>query len=225
MGIVKTSLFGGSSLGVYLCLNNKMLLYPRVTPKEKVKLFKEPFSNDFSSFPIMINQSALIGCYCVMNKNGLIVTDLITDSEAQKLSSYAKDHDMNYLELKSKDNAVGNLIMTNDKGAVISSYLRNNVKQIQNVLDVEVLILDYASTYLAGSGGITNNNGCCVHPMVSDNEADMISDVLKVPVDVSTVNMGDPFVHAGLVANDFGAIIGDQSSGPEMMRITNMLKL
>lgn len=225
MGIVKTNLFGGSSIGVYLSISSKMMLYPSVTPKEKVVLFKDAFDDNFPILPLMVNQSALLGCYCVMNLNGIIVPDLITETESEKIKSYVEKYDMNYCEISTRDNAIGNLIMTNDKGSVISSYLKNNVTQIQDTLDVEVLILDYATTRLAGSAGITNNKGCCVHPMVTDDEADMISDVLKVPIDVSTINMGDPFVHAGIAANDFGAIIGDLSSGPEMMRITNMLKL
>jgi len=61
--------------------------------------------------------------------------------------------------------------------------------------------------------------------LVSDEEAKLISEVLKVPVDVCTINLGDPYVRAGAVVNSFGGIFGDNSSGPELMRLTQLLKL
>jgi len=88
-----------------------------------------------------------------------------------------------------------------------------------------LLILNYAGTHLSGSAGVTNNNGCLLHPLVSDEEAKLISEVLKVPVDVCTINLGDPYVRAGAVVNSFGGIFGDNSSGPELMRLTQLLKL
>ncbi|MHA1111120.1 MAG: translation initiation factor IF-6 [Promethearchaeota archaeon] len=227
MGILKEKIFGSVDLGVYMAINNNFLLIPTNTPKEKVHAFQKPFNeiDNFSLFPITINQSLLLGAYTATNSNGILVPSIISDSEVQELKTLCSSYDMRLEILDSRDNALGNLILCNNNGAVISNELSGNVKIIQDVLDVEVLILDYAQNKLPGSCGVTNNNGCCVHPLVSQSEAEMISDVLKVPVDVSTVNMGNPYLRAGSVTNDFGGIFGYDSSGPELMRLSNVLNL
>lgn len=227
MGILKEKIFGSVDLGVYMAINNNFLLIPTNTPKEKVHAFQKPFNHldKFTLFPMTINQSSLLGAYTATNSNGILVPSIISDSEIQELRIFCSTFDMQLEILESRDNALGNLILCNNKGAVISTELSANVKTIQDVLDVEVLILDFAQNKLPGSCGVTNNNGCCLHPLISESEAEMISDILKVPVDVSTVNMGNPYLRAGTVANDFGGIFGYDSSGPELMRLSNVLNL
>jgi translation initiation factor 6 len=166
-----------------------------------------------------------LGVYIATNSNGILVPSIITDSEIEELKTLCSSYDTSLEIVESKDNALGNLILCNNNGAVISKELSGNINTIQDVLDVEVLILDYAQNKLPGSCGVANNNGCCVHPLISESEAEMISEVLKVPVDVSTINMGNPYIRAGSVTNDFGGIFGYDSSGPELMRLSNVLNL
>jgi translation initiation factor 6 len=227
MGILKDKLFGSVDLGVYMAINNYFLLVPLNTPKEKMKAFHQPFSSidNFTLFPTTINQSSLLGVYISTNSNGLLVPSITSDSEIEEMRNFCAKYDIRVEIIESKDNALGNLILCNDTGAIVSSELSGNIQQIQDVLDVEILLLDYAQNKLPGSCGVTNNRGCCVHPLVSEEEVEMISEVLKVPVDVSTINMGNPYVRAGALANDYGAIFGYDSTGPELMRLTNQLDL
>ena len=62
------------------------------------------------------------------------------------------------------------------------------------------------------------------HPLLQDQERDLIEDVLKVPVDVGTINGGVPFVASGLLANDFGVLIGPPTKGPEIVIISNLFE-
>jgi translation initiation factor 6 len=50
-----------------------------------------------------------------------------------------------------------------------------------------------------------------------------LSDVLKVPVDVGTVNCGVPYVATGLLGNSYGAVVGLLTTGPEMFIIGQAL--
>ena len=61
------------------------------------------------------------------------------------------------------------------------------------------------------------------HPLLKDEERKVLNDVLKVPVDVGTVNCGIPYVATGLVANSYGAMIGLLTTGPEMFIIGQAL--
>ena len=225
MGVKLESLFGNAAIGPYLSINNDFLLVPKITPDETFDSIKSAFSDDFSIYRVMCNQSALLGSYVVMNSAGILVPSLMLDEEIDELKFFTKDLDMKISVIESKDNALGNLILCNNKGAIISRSLSKNISVIQETLDVEVTILEYAGNKLPGSSGVANNFGCCVHPLVNDAEAELISDILKVPIDVCTINMGNPFIRSGAVVNDSGAIFGSHSSGSELMRLSMMLKL
>lgn len=227
MGIVKEKLFGSVDLGVYMVLNNNFLLIPTNTPKEKINSFLKPFSHieNFGVFLMTVNQSPLLGAYIASNSNGLLVPSIMSDPEFEELEEICTKYGITCKVVDSKDNALGNLVLCNNNGAIISTELSGNVQEIQDILDVEVMILNYAKTRVPGSCGVANNKGCCVHPLITEEEAQMVCEILKVPVDVSTINMGNPYIRAGALVNDFGGIFGYDSSGPELMRLTNMLDL
>ena len=226
MTILKYQIFGKNSVGVYLTVNNSFGLYPSILLKpvvEKIKsVFKEPL------YPISINNSNLIGVYTASNKYGIIVPHIIRDDELQQLKLYSKELNSDYQigVLDSLDNAFGNLILCNDKGAIISSFLKDYKDLIEDTLKVETVVYEYVDNNLPGSISVSNNNGCLVHPLTTDEEIEIISDILKVEeADVSTVNRGIPYLSSGVVVNDQSGIFGNECTGPEMMRLTNVLML
>ena len=166
--------------------------------------------------------------YIASNKYGIIVPHIIKDDELKSLKEILKERNFSSQigVLKSIDNAFGNLILCNDKGAIISSFLNEYRKQIEDILNVETVVYEFADNYLPGSISLANNNGCLVHPLTTDEEIDYISSILKVEeVDVSTVNRGVPYLSSGAIVNDESGIFGVDCTGPEMMRITSVLQL
>ncbi len=222
MTILKSQVFGGSFIGIYLAANNSYVLYPSNLLMEALKLFKTVFNVPL--YPLTINNSNLIGVYTASNKFGIITPDIIHDDELELLESYLNGSAQIGI-LKSLDNAFGNLILCNDNGAIISSFLKNEQKRIEDVLNVETVVFDFAGLSLPGSISLANNNGCLVHPLTTDEEIDYISSILKVETDVSTVNRGIPYVSSGAIANDKNGIFGVDCTGPEMMRLSNVLNL
>ena len=88
------------------------------------------------------------------------------------------------------------------------------------------VIYDFADYYLPGSISLVNNYGCLVHPLSTDEEIEFIASILKVDeVDVSTVNRGVPYLSSGAIVNDKSGVFGIDCTGPEMMRITSVLRL
>lgn len=226
MTILKYQLYGKNSIGAYLSVNNVYGLYPSTLMKFAVEKIKSAFKVPL--FPFSVNNSNLIGIYTASNKFGIIVPHIIRDDELEKLKLYTKQFTPNHQigEIKSLDNAFGNLILCNDKGAIISTLLKDFKKKIEDVLNVETIVFDFANNYLPGSIGVCNNYGCLVHPLTTDPEIKQISEILKVEdVDVSTVNRGIPYVSSGAVVNDSDSIFGQACTGPEMMRLTNVLRL
>ena len=118
------------------------------------------------------------------------------------------------------------MILCNDKGAIISSFLKDYKDQIEDTLKVETVVYEFVNNYLPGSISLTNNKGCLVHPLTTDEEIEIISEILKVEeTDVSTVNRGIPYLSSGAIVNDQSGIFGNNCTGPEMMRLTNVLVL
>jgi translation initiation factor 6 len=226
MAILRSQVFGRSLIGVYLCANNTYVLYPPtlLNPilKKYKKIFKEPF------YPITVHSSNLLGAYTASNKFGIIVPHIIKDDELKNLREIFKEENNSphIGVLKSIDNAYGNLILCNDKGAIISSLLQDFRKEIEETLCVETVVFEFADSYLPGSISLTNNNGCLVHPLSTDEEIEYIASILKVDeVDVSTINRGIPYLSSGAIVNDKSGIFGVNCTGPELMRITSVLQL
>ncbi|MFX0037707.1 MAG: translation initiation factor IF-6 [Promethearchaeota archaeon] len=223
MTIIKAQIFGKSLIGVYLTANNSYILYPSTLIKPLIKKFITVFEEPL--YPLTINNSNLLGVYVASNKYGIIVPHIIREDELNKLKSYMNDS-YNIGVLKSIDNAFGNLILCNDKGAIISSLLENYKFEIEDILNVETVVYEFADYFLPGSISLANNFGCLIHPLSTDDEINFISSVLKVnEVDVSTVNRGVPFLSSGAIVNDKSGIFGNDCTGPEMIRITSVLGL
>lgn len=226
MTILKYQIFGSNSVGVYLTVNNAYGLYPSILLEPVVEIIKSVFKEPF--YPFSINNSNLVGVYTASNKYGIIVPHIIREDELNQLKKYSEklNNDYQIGVLRSKDNAFGNLIVCNDKGAIISSFLEDYKEQIEDTLKVETVVYEFVNNYLPGSISLANNKGCLVHPLATDEEIEIISEILKVEeVDVSTVNRGMPYLSSGAIVNDQSGIFGFECTGPEMMRLTNVLML
>ncbi len=226
MTILKYQIFGKNSVGVYLAVNNLFGLYPSTLLKPTVEKIESVFKVPF--YPFSINNSNLIGVYTASNKYGIIVPHIIREDELQQLKMYSEELNSGYQIgiLESLDNAFGNLILCNDKGAIISSFLKDYKELIEDTLKVETVVYEFVNNNLPGSISLTNNKGCLVHPLTTDEEIEIISEILKVEeADVSTVNRGFPYLSSGAIVNDQSGIFGNECTGPEMMRLTNVLML
>lgn len=225
MTILRTELFGRNLVGVYLEVTNSYVLYPPSLNKSDLKKLKDIFDTEF--YPFTVNNSKLIGVYSSSNKNGIVLPHILRDDELERLKTNlnTSKNSMEISTLKSIDNAYGNLILCNDKGAIVSSLLRPYQEEIEQALNVETVVFDFAGSYLPGSISIANNNGCLVHPLATNDEIDFISSVLKVETDVSTVNRGVPYLSGGAAVNDTAGVFGNISTGPELMRLTSVLQI
>ncbi len=212
---------GSNWIGAFLVANNKYLLHPHGTEKDLLDKLKEHFK---VFVPASINQSKLLGPYIAMNNNGILLPKIAYDDEIENIKKQVGDS-IQISVVDSRNNTLGNMILCNDKGAIISHLLKSHQSLIRDVLNVEVSVFEFGGNELPGSNGIANNVGCCIHPLSTDRDVEIISDLLKVDVDVSTINRGVAFLKYGAVANDNMGIFSNISTGPEMQRLTNVLML
>ena len=224
MVLFKDNIYGGPNIGTYTVLTNKFFMYP---PKASPSLLKSvaEINPKIEMFEAMVNNSTVLGVYIAANSNGMIIPHLVKDTE---LAVLKKNLPKSYMitELDMEDNTYGNLILCNDKGAIVSPLLMDSKEIIEQTLKVPVKIFHFASSKLPGSCGLANNQGVVIHPMSTEKEAEMIAQTLQVAhVDVSTINCGNPFLRGGAVVNDTVGIFGRSTTGPEMVRISEVLNL
>ena len=76
-----------------------------------------------------------------------------------------------------------------------------------------------------GMIGCITNKGGLYHPDISSSEKGKMEEVFEIKLMEGTVNFGLPLVGAGIVANSNGAVCGRQSTGVELGRMEEALKL
>ncbi len=221
MDIAKTTILGNSGLGVFALSTEKYSVVPfgvkdisvnTLVETLKVKVIKTTISN-----------SVLVGTLSAGNSNTLFLPPNIGEKELKTIHD-SLGEEVEIIELNSKFTALGNLMVLNDKGAIISDMFEKNAqKQIRDALNFEVTVGNLLGSPLVGSIVMSTNRGALVHPLLSEEEINEISSIFKVKTDVCTINRGIPYPRVGILANSNGAVIGSDSTGPESMRIFEIL--
>jgi translation initiation factor 6 len=214
-----SSIVGSPSIGVYSLATEHMVMIPQVVPDDKAKEYA-----DWLNVPLIhtsISGSVLIGSLVCANSNGLLVSNSIRNEELEHIKAVYKG---NITVMDTKKTAYGNLILANDKGAVVDPRFKpNDLKLISDTLGVEVAATEIAALPYVGSLATATNKGVLAHPMLKEEEKKIIENTLKVPVELGTINCGVPYVGTGLIANSHAAVAGSMTTGPEMFIIGNAL--
>lgn len=171
-----------------------------------------------------IGYSLLIGALACANSKGIILPHFIREEEIEPIRAVASDTNITVME--TKRTAYGNMVLANDYGAIADSRLhQETLKLISETLDVEVVPGEIAGLPYVGSLAVATNKGVLAHPLIKEEEQELLKDVLCVPLDVGTVNCGIPYVRTGLLGNSYGAVVGLLTTGPELFIIENALDL
>ncbi len=221
-GIYVEEFFGTVEVGLFATATDKICIVPPQIKPRHQKLIEKVLEIDV--IKTTIAGSFLIGPLVVGNSNGIVISCMVLDEELEKIRNSIKD--LNILVLESRYTATGNLILVNDKAALVSSYFNKyEVKLIQDTLGVEVTQGTIANRPYVGSIAVVTNNGGIIHVQASREEEEKLSEFFKVEFTPGTVNDGIPFVRSGIIANSKGAIVGARTTGPELMTLSTALKI
>ena len=219
--IHKYDVYRSPNVGLFVRTNNDTLLLPFGFAETKAKKLKEYLDVE-KIIHVSIAGTRLIGPMTVMNNNGILLPSTVSDDEIRIL----KQTGLNVERLKSKFTAIGNLISANDKGAVVSNLFKGEVDQnIKDILGVPLQTLSIEGYIQVGSMIVATNAGAIVHPIASDSEISTISEILQVEAEPATVNGGSPFLSSGILANFSSVIVGNLTTGPELIMISRGLKV
>jgi len=204
---------GDPNIGLYGFATDDYCLLGLEPNKKILKQIKKILKSDIEFSTIAGTE--LSGIFVAGNKNGIILPKIIEKYELKKLK---KLFDLNLEIIKSRQTALGNLILCNDKGCLISEKLKRFKKKISDVLGCEVQTGTIANLDIVGSATTANNTGCLCHRETTEEEMIRIEEILKVKVDVGTVGYGSPFIRSGIIVNSRGVVFSEFSTGPEIGR-------
>ena len=154
----------------------------------------------------------------VVNNNGILIP---RTSAPYELENLKKSTGLNVTVIDTRYTALGNMIATNDKGAVVSPlFSKEHVKEIADALGVETVQKRVAGYDQVGAMIVATDNGAVIHPETDERDIKTISNTLGVHVEAATINGGVPFVSSGILANNHSLVVGKMTSGPEIMMLT-----
>ena len=214
-----TRIFNSPFLGVYLRTWEDYTLVPRNSDRD----IKSMASHYLKTEPIemTIGGSNLLGSMAVMNSNGMIFSNIVTEEELKNIPK-----DVNYAVLEDNLNAVGNNILANNKAALIhEEFSDESVRTIGEVLGVEVVKGKFKEVRTVGSSGLITSSGLVIPPNMTDDEIDELGKIFGVKGRVGTANFGSLYIGASVVSNSKGALIGEDSTTVEISNIEEALNL
>ncbi len=219
MAVYLSSIAGSASLGVYSLVTDQIVIVPKLVITKKAEKLAEWLK--VKLIQASISGSVLIGALACANSNGILLPHSIREEELNVIRSVFKG---NITIMDTKKTAYGNIILANDHGAIVDPRIKAPViKQISETLGVEAVPGEIAGLPYVGSLAVATNKGTLAHPLLGDSERKLLEEMLKVPVEVGTINCGIPYVKTGLICNSYAAVAGSLTTGPEMFIIGNAL--
>ena len=217
--MLRAAFFGSSAIGVFARATDDCVLLRRDVEDD----LREELESELEvpAIPTTIGGSSTVGALCVGNENGLLVSSRITDAERETIADVT---DLPITELPGRINAAGNVVLVNDNGAYVHPDLpREAVRAVKDGLDVPVERGELAGLRTVGTAAVATAEGVLCHPKTTDGELDFLEELLDVYADIGTINYGGPLVGSGLVANEAGYVVGQDTTGPELGRIEDTL--
>lgn len=173
-------------------------------------------------YHISLGHIDLIKFFAAGNSTHIVASSLCEAYDVNPLRAVFAKHNVRLLVVDTSY-ALGNLVLANDKGVVISPLLRREKREIEKFFGLPCKVSTIGGLSIVGTLGIATNKGCLLSTEVSDRELAAIEEVLGVEADIGTVGFGSPYPGAGIIANSHGFITGTTTTGPELGRIAEAL--
>ncbi len=213
--LVKSSYSNNPFVGLFCRASDSMALLPRAAPAKFAQDVREALG--VGVHHLLINQSNLLGIYCVLNSNGVVVPSFAEEADLRLLRSLG----LNVCVLPRL--SPGNNLLSNDYGAWASPRMpRSEVAAVAECLGVEVFTHRFSVSALAASTAVTNK-GFFSSSELTDTELRQLEKIFKVKGGAGTTNTGVPYNSFAIVANSRGGVIGSATSGFETQRVFEAL--
>lgn len=219
MRILKANFNGTPNVGLYCYATDSYVLIGEHL-QEKLLADVTQVLGNLPMHTFRVAGTGMPGIFLAGNSRAVLVPSIAFDYELAQLDKLG----IPYAVLKTRHTCLGNNIVCNDNGAIISTdFDETERKQIEKHLGVPAVRMDIAKLATPGAVIVLNGKHGIIHRDATAAEVKEAEEVLNVRLTPATVNLGTPYLRAGIVNNSNGFIIGDQSGGPEIVHIDEAL--
>ncbi len=217
--IARTDFEGDSNVGAYGIATDSFVFTSSNMSEKGLDSIERAFN-----LPLIQSTVAtldVVGLVSVATSNGILVPYTIRDDELAQVKA-ASDVNVDWID--DRMTALGNIIIANDNGAMCHPDFDFKARQkISDTLGVEVVSGSIAKLPIVGANTVATNTGAIVHPLATAGEIELLAQLLKVHIEVGTVNRGNPYTSLGVMANIDGMIAGTDTTGVELAHISQVL--
>lgn len=222
---IRVQFENSNEVGVFARLTNSYALIALGGAENFASVFEAELSDHIPVVYTTIGGTRVIGRVCVGNRKGLLVSSICTDQELLHLRNALPDN-VKIKRIEERLSALGNCITVNDYVGLIHTDLDRETEEIiQDVLDIEVFRSSIAGNLLVGTYSYFTNQGGLIHTKTSAQEIEELTELLQIPLITGTVNRGSDLIGSGLVANDWSAFCGMDTTAVELSIVEKVFKL
>ena len=205
---------GDPNIGLYCLATDKFV----IAPDERVDNLSMLSENIIYT---KVSETDFLGIFMCANSNGVLVPSIMSDMRLLKLEKDLKkiDENIKVVRIESNYTALGNLILCNDKHALVSPLLSDHKKEIESALGVKVKVSELQGMDIVGAICAATNKGFLMNINAEKEDYEFIEMFFGIEGDIGSVNFGSPFIKSGIVVNSRAVLVGDQTSGPEITRV------
>lgn len=222
---VRAQFESSSEIGVFSRLTNAYCLVALGGAENFHSVFESELAKQVPVVHSTIGGTRIVGRASVGNRHGLLVPSIATDRELAHLRNHLPES-VEVKRVEERLSALGNIVACNDYVALVHPDLdRETEEVIADTLQVETFRATVASNALVGSYSVLTNQGCLVHARTPAQDMEELAQLIQVPVTAGTINRGSGLIGAGVVANDWTAFCGMDTSATEVGVVEKIFNL
>lgn len=213
MHILTTNFNGIHNIGLYGFANDKFALIGKEIPDEIAqdiaKVLRVPVHK------ITIAGTSLIGVFVAGNNDKVLVPGIIFDEEKLAL----KELEIPFEVFDTKLTCLGNNLIVGEKAAIVSrEFSEAEEKRIGSSLNVQTFREKLGGVSAIGSLVVLNysRKRALMSNDFDRDDQHLIEKCFNVEATPGSINMGSPYVGAGIICNVNGFVVGSNSGGPEI---------
>lgn len=200
-------------MGLFCVVTDEFALVPAFMETKDVKKLEDTLN--VKAIVTTIADTHLLGVLGKGLGKKIIVASTISPEEVHVLEKHGI-----HVHVMDEITAVGNLLCIQKNGGIISPLIPDvERKKIEKFLGIPLHVMSVSKSELAGSCVIATEKGFLAHPKTMPEEMEALEAIFKVPGMTTTANYGDPFPGNSVLANTYGIMVGEKTSGPELARI------
>ena len=212
MLVYQTEFFGHSTLGLLGLATEDVCYLPVEIEKIQTQKISETLQTKVKKTSMY--NSFLIGLFSAANSKYIFVPEIISE---------IKNLEKEVIKLTGIFTTLGNLILCNDKGCILSPYLAEKKYFFENELKLKTEATTISDLPFPGILAAVTNKGGIVHKNCKDAEIEILEKTLGV--EFKRLEFYENFPGAEILANSKGLIAPKNLKGQELAEIQEGLKI